>query len=169
MGFTYGRGTLICQDCRGKKKVRNSKRCKPCNYKSKEWAEIHRESTKRRFEDPLERAKSSAAMKKSPDFHAVMKSKEHRETQRRYMKRRYEDPEERVKQSKVMKIVLNRPEVKEKQRKAATKRYENPAEHVKQSKVMKKRYEDPEEHARQSEAIRRGWKKRKQVHGNQIS
>jgi len=57
MGFTYGWGTLVCQECHGAKKCRNSKRCKPCNYKSKEFEEILRESQIKRFEDPEERRK----------------------------------------------------------------------------------------------------------------
>ena len=107
----YGWGTFVCQDCHGAKKCRRSKRCMPCNYKSKEWAETRREAMKRLFEDPLERAKMSQIQKK-----------------------RLEDPTERAKISSA----LNRPEVRETRSKAVKKFYEDPEERRKLSKAMRR-------------------------------
>jgi hypothetical protein len=93
----YGWGTFVCQDCRGKKKTRNSKRCKPCNYKSKEFAEIESESQTTRFEDPAEREKLRIARKKQyEDPAAHVKTSE-------ALKKYYEDPKEREKRRKAIK------------------------------------------------------------------
>jgi hypothetical protein len=110
----YGRGTFVCQDCHGVKKCRNSKRCTPCNYKSKEWEEIQREgqtkryedpaerekmrkATRKRFEDPAEREKTGKAVKNSAKFQSVVRAEKFRVRMRKATKKRFDDPEERRK------------------------------------------------------------------------
>jgi hypothetical protein len=106
----YGWGTFVCQDCRGEKKSRESKRCRPCNHKSKEFSEIQRECQTKRYEDPEQRRKMkevlsrpevkkrrSTAQRNSAKWRTAVRSQGHREKQSKAMKRYLEDPEARRK------------------------------------------------------------------------
>ncbi len=144
----YGWGTLVCQDCHGPKKTRDSKRCKHCNFKSKEWAEIQRESQTRKFEDPAEREKLRIARI-----------------------RQYEDPAEHVKTSEALKKYFEDPKEREKRGKAIKESKKHQASRKskefrkKMSVAMKKYFEDPEARKKRGEAVRRGWAKRREKNG----
>ena len=87
MDRTCGWGTYVCQDCLGAKKVKESKRCRSCMFKSKEFMETMREAQNKRYEDLAEREKTGEALRNSPVFQKAMKSRKYSQMRQKEMRK----------------------------------------------------------------------------------
>jgi hypothetical protein len=119
---------------------------------------------KKRWQDPENRAKTSAAIKISKN------TPESRARNSATMKKYYEDPEARAKlyaaqntsearakKSDAIKIAKNTPEARARHSASAKKRYEDPEARARHSAAMKKYWDDPESRVKASSGQKKRW------------